>query len=80
MAEKPPQCKLPKHTGEFCIDNGLITRFYYDLVMESCMSFTYAGCGGNENNFKSMEECLATCDGGGKPLEMQQYEEEEEEE
>ncbi|KAM8920724.1 kunitz-type protease inhibitor 1 [Pelodytes ibericus] len=39
------------------------TRWYYDPESEACMSFTYGGCGGNDNNFKSKNDCLHFCKG-----------------
>ncbi|KAI0981750.1 hypothetical protein GJ496_005926 [Pomphorhynchus laevis] len=38
-----------------------ITRFYYDTITESCMSFKYGGCLGNLNNFNTRQQCEDTC-------------------
>ncbi|XP_029842042.2 papilin isoform X2 [Ixodes scapularis] len=39
------------------------TRFFYDAQKEDCISFIYAGCGGNDNNFRLLENCNLTCFG-----------------
>ncbi|XP_053553855.1 kunitz-type protease inhibitor 1 [Bombina bombina] len=39
------------------------TRWFYDLETMQCLSFTFGGCGGNENNFHSQEECVHFCQG-----------------
>ncbi|CAN8000420.1 unnamed protein product, partial [Ixodes hexagonus] len=36
-------------------------RFFYNQYTEDCEVFTYSGCGGNENNFKTMHECKKRC-------------------
>lgn len=36
-------------------------RFGYIAEKGMCTAFIFSGCGGNENNFGSEEECLATC-------------------
>ncbi|VDL66288.1 unnamed protein product [Nippostrongylus brasiliensis] len=36
-------------------------RFYYDDASKLCRSFTFTGCGGNENNFKTKGECTQFC-------------------
>ena len=52
------RCSEPPVTGN-C--RALIKRFYYDPANESCTEFVYGGCGRNDNNFESLEECLKTC-------------------
>ncbi|ODN01537.1 Kunitz-type serine protease inhibitor 1 [Orchesella cincta] len=34
-----------------------IPRFYFDSRSGKCDRFTYGGCGGNNNNFRSYNEC-----------------------
>ncbi|XP_063436544.1 papilin-like [Mytilus trossulus] len=51
-------CDLPKVAGP-C--NARIKRFYYDVNSGSCGKFYYGGCDGNENNFKTIEECKTVC-------------------
>jgi hypothetical protein len=40
---------------------GLFRRFYYDVTTKKCEQFIYGGCRGNENNFKSKDECETIC-------------------
>ncbi|XP_070385730.1 tissue factor pathway inhibitor-like [Dermacentor albipictus] len=35
--------------------------FYYDVQKEECVRFNYHGCGGNDNNFRTMGGCNLTC-------------------
>ena len=51
-------CSLPSETGP-CYAS--ITRFFYDSRSGRCEQFTYGGCHGNSNNFRSAQECEATC-------------------
>ncbi|KAL8572992.1 hypothetical protein ACOMHN_013968 [Nucella lapillus] len=36
-------------------------RWYFNVHMAACSWFTYSGCGGNDNNFRSREECDTMC-------------------
>lgn len=40
---------------------GVYNRFGYDTSMGRCISFTYGGCRGNQNNFLTENECMQTC-------------------
>ncbi|CAH1955307.1 unnamed protein product [Acanthoscelides obtectus] len=40
---------------------GNYHKFYYDRRDGVCKVFVYGGCGGNRNNFDTMEECLTGC-------------------
>ena len=51
-------CALEKSVGN-C--KGLIARFYYNSAAGQCEEFIYGGCGGNENNFKTIDECQKNC-------------------
>lgn len=56
-------CKLPPEQGP-C--RGRIPRFYYSASSKRCELFTYGGCQGNANNFKTEEDCVAACGDRGE--------------
>lgn len=51
-------CDLPKETGP-C--RASMPRFYYNQNNQRCEEFTYGGCRGNGNNFKTQIECEKRC-------------------
>ncbi|XP_076328129.1 uncharacterized protein LOC143234563 isoform X6 [Tachypleus tridentatus] len=51
-------CQLPREHGP-CHES--IQRYHYSPSHQSCVSFTYGGCGGNANNFETREECETRC-------------------
>jgi len=53
-----PICQLPMKTG---LCRAAKKRFYYNANTKTCKLFTYGGCGGNGNNFETMEECIGKC-------------------
>jgi len=52
-------CSLPPETGP-C--RAVIQRYFFDSATGTCQLFIYGGCGGNANNFESLEACLSVCD------------------
>ena len=36
-------------------------RYFFNTKSQQCEPFTYGGCGGNENNFESFEQCQKEC-------------------
>ncbi|EPB67571.1 Kunitz/Bovine pancreatic trypsin inhibitor domain protein [Ancylostoma ceylanicum] len=38
-----------------------ITRYTFNKDIKDCEEFTYDGCNQSPNNFKTIEECRATC-------------------
>jgi eight-cysteine-cluster-containing protein len=54
-------CGLPADAGD-C--DAAIRRWYHDAATGLCTPFVYGGCGGNANNFESIEACEAACGGG----------------
>ncbi|CAH1113576.1 unnamed protein product [Psylliodes chrysocephalus] len=51
-------CGLPKDIGG-CKSN--VDRWYFDIVKGECSIFNYSGCGGNMNNFNTLEQCQTLC-------------------
>ncbi|MEQ2311718.1 hypothetical protein AMECASPLE_023499, partial [Ameca splendens] len=60
-ADATDRCSLSPESG---LCRAAFPKFYYDLDSASCQSFVYGGCGGNANNFDSMEECMNACSRG----------------
>lgn len=44
-----------------CTADANSERFYFNSFTQECRPFNYTGCGGNENNFLSKDECLNRC-------------------
>lgn len=40
---------------------ALIVRYFYNFNTQACEEFSYGGCGGNDNNFDSIEDCSESC-------------------
>ncbi|GFR84156.1 Kunitz-type serine protease inhibitor 87 [Elysia marginata] len=40
---------------------GLFWRYYFNAADGTCKQFMYGGCQGNQNNFRTPEECMKTC-------------------
>ncbi|XP_023598003.1 eppin [Trichechus manatus latirostris] len=51
-------CKLPKEAG-LCM--AYFRRWWYDKENNTCSSFIYGGCHGNNNNFQSKSLCQNFC-------------------
>ncbi|XP_022308960.2 kunitz-type protease inhibitor 1-like [Crassostrea virginica] len=43
---------------------GSCPRYYFDSSDFTCKKFTYGCCGGNRNNYRTLEDCLDTCNDG----------------
>lgn len=53
------KCSLPKDAGRCrAMKPGY---FYFNDHEKRCESFFYSGCGGNKNQFRSLQECHDTC-------------------
>ncbi|PAV83917.1 hypothetical protein WR25_05282 [Diploscapter pachys] len=53
-------CSLPKDVGHTC-DQQKSQKFYFDNRLKVCQPLYFQGCGGNENLFKTRDECLQAC-------------------
>ncbi|XP_066045621.1 tissue factor pathway inhibitor isoform X5 [Chamaea fasciata] len=49
------------HAQEPGVCRGYFTRYFYNKETKLCEAFKYGGCLGNQNNFRSLEECQTTC-------------------
>ncbi|XP_014900625.1 tissue factor pathway inhibitor a isoform X1 [Poecilia latipinna] len=56
-------CFSPIDRGS-CSDT--VKRFAFNPATKRCQSFTYSGCGGNQNNFLSRKNCYHKCIKGHK--------------
>lgn len=52
------KCNLPMDVGP-CF--AAFQRYFYNPTLKRCQQFTYGGCQGNANNFKTEEECKSEC-------------------
>ncbi|KAK8375213.1 hypothetical protein O3P69_007857 [Scylla paramamosain] len=53
-----PLCLQPMEPGN-CY--GFFPRYYFNVATRRCEYFIYGGCGGNQNNFQTLQECEKTC-------------------
>ena len=53
-------CRQPKKSGP-C--EALSEKWYFDQRAGTCLRFNYGGCGGNDNNFNTAEDCYYRCGG-----------------
>lgn len=53
-----PRCNLRLDLGT-CRNYSI--HWYYDKQSNSCAQFWYGGCGGNDNRYKTEDECKKTC-------------------
>eukprot|EP00058_Branchiostoma_floridae_P022676 XP_002608166.1 hypothetical protein BRAFLDRAFT_90419 [Branchiostoma floridae] len=51
-------CTEPKKVGH-C--RAAVRRFYFDTAEKKCKPFIFGGCGGNRNNFLTLQDCETTC-------------------
>ena len=49
-------CELPSDPGA-CLAHASMPHYFFNASKGVCEEFTYGGCGGNKNNFQSLEEC-----------------------
>lgn len=60
-------CSQPVDSGASC-GSGSLTRYFYNTASRSCTSFQFNGCGGNNNNFATLQACINYCGSAGKLL------------
>ncbi|VDN43461.1 unnamed protein product [Gongylonema pulchrum] len=55
-------CSLPRDAGSCSVrEADPVTRYYFDTATATCRSFQYSQCGGNDNNFRTLEQCHGFC-------------------
>ena len=59
-AHEESACVYPPDPGP-CKDHTI--RWYYDPADTRCKHFTFGGCLGNANNFKTEYDCISSCQG-----------------
>ncbi|CAL4099000.1 unnamed protein product, partial [Meganyctiphanes norvegica] len=52
------KCTAPPEIG-MC--RAAFPKFYYDPSTSTCLQFIFGGCGGNDNQYKTAEECYRSC-------------------
>ncbi|XP_037079601.1 kielin/chordin-like protein [Pollicipes pollicipes] len=60
QSSRAAACRLPVKSGP-CFD--VMPRYYFDTAADKCRQFGFSGCGGNENNFRSLTKCIQACGG-----------------
>jgi Kunitz/Bovine pancreatic trypsin inhibitor domain/Antistasin family len=60
-------CLLEPDYGISC-QTGNLTKWFYNSASGQCESFTFGGCGGNRNNFPTIDLCLMVCSTGAPQL------------
>jgi hypothetical protein len=58
-AAAPSACGLPAADAGPC--KAALPRWTYDAATGACRRFVYGGCGGNANNFETLEACTRGC-------------------
>ena len=58
---RPETCYQPANAGP-CL--AAFSRYYYNKTEDQCLVFVYGGCGGNQNNYASREDCARDCNEG----------------
>ena len=57
---RPAFCELKSEPG---ICKAAIQRYFFNKKSGNCELFTFGGCRGNKNNFKTIEDCKKACQG-----------------
>jgi hypothetical protein len=42
--------------------DAIVPRYYFNATEGKCLSFTYGGCGGNNNNWETLNDCQIYCE------------------
>lgn len=56
------ECSYKTDTGHArCSNPKQSTRYWFDGEAKKCVPFQYKGCGGNSNNYETIEACQQSC-------------------
>lgn len=67
QAQRDPVCELPAVTGS-C--RGHFPRYFFNTATNTCESFIYGGCHGNQNKFRTLQACQAKCSSSASVCEL----------
>ncbi|CAF0897135.1 unnamed protein product [Didymodactylos carnosus] len=59
--DRPLLCHQPMHVGHHESVPRYHDRWYYHPIEQTCHHFIYRGSGGNENNFRTLNDCRLEC-------------------
>ena len=59
LTELPFPCGLGPSVSGPCQES--LHRYFFDAETETCEAFVYGGCGGNANNFLTLQDCNDKC-------------------
>uniref|UniRef100_A0A1I8BS33 Kunitz/Bovine pancreatic trypsin inhibitor domain protein n=1 Tax=Meloidogyne hapla TaxID=6305 RepID=A0A1I8BS33_MELHA len=59
--EEPLSPNICEHRIDPGTCSGTFHRFGYETLTNRCTKFVYGGCGGNGNNFASIDDCRVAC-------------------
>ncbi|VDD94166.1 unnamed protein product [Enterobius vermicularis] len=54
-------CSQPPHKGSICGDIVQQIGYYFDPHTKKCKEFVFSGCGGNDNRFETVSDCMEFC-------------------
>ncbi|XP_007903512.2 tissue factor pathway inhibitor 2 isoform X1 [Callorhinchus milii] len=66
----PSFCATASDRGRCSAD---VLRYYFNVKTHTCETFSYSGCGGNDNNFTSAKVCRQVCQKRNKKKTSQKY-------
>jgi len=65
VAGKPKSIEVCSLSPEVGLCRAAIPRFYFNPLTRQCEQFTYGGCGGNDNRFATVDDCIQICGNAG---------------
>ncbi|PIC28099.1 hypothetical protein B9Z55_020127 [Caenorhabditis nigoni] len=56
-----PSCAHNRNAGYICSQNKTSIRYWFDVETFQCLAFEHKGCGGNQNSYRTSQECYSDC-------------------